>query len=133
MFCFSYRPCSHAFLQQKFSKAMTAIKNEMKQGAHRAGEPGAGEYLDQAQKLVEKYVESTVPSGRAADRLRALNNSIQQLVIVQQADLAAAGTPVSILTQITADNPPKPNAPNHWPNPNLFAGNQCPSASPQSG
>ena len=100
----------------------------MQQGAHRAGDPGAGEYLDQAQKLVQKFMEATVPTGRAADRQRAANNTIQRSLIGQQAALAPAGATVEIRSQIAAENATNPNTPSRAPNPNPFIPNQRPPA-----
>ena len=85
-----YRPCSPAVLQKKFGRAFSAIKQSMAQGQHGSGTAQAGEELDQAQLMVEHFLNSTMSRSRSAARIRQQNQVVERSLIGQQPALAQA-------------------------------------------
>ena len=62
----------------------------MPQGGHQGGTAEGGEELDEAQKLVKKFLASTISNSRRAAATRQRNQEVERSLIGQQPGLAQA-------------------------------------------
>ena len=62
----------------------------MSQGQHGSGTAVGGETLDEAQLLVEKFLNTTMSRSRSAARVRQQNQVVERSLIGQKSGLAQA-------------------------------------------